>query len=90
MRELGSAALSLAYVAKGVIDCYAVEDLKPWDLAAGSILVREAGGQIYNTDGSEYSVTTGKILCGSSKELCDYLIENIKEIDSMKLNVAKI
>lgn len=46
VRRLGAAALDLAYVAAGRLDGYFERGLKPWDLAAGVLLVREAGGQV--------------------------------------------
>ena len=46
MRRLGSAALALAWVAAGFLDAYWEEELKPWDYAAGCVLVSEAGGRI--------------------------------------------
>jgi myo-inositol-1(or 4)-monophosphatase len=48
----GSAALNLAYIAAGRLDGYWSSSLKPWDMAAGIVLVREAGGRITKTDGS--------------------------------------
>ena len=46
LRRSGSAALDLAYLACGRIDCYFELDLKPWDYAAGTLLVQEAGGRV--------------------------------------------
>lgn len=46
VRLLGSAALSLAYVAAGVVDCYVEKDIKIWDVAAGLALVMAAGGDV--------------------------------------------
>lgn len=48
LRRLGSAALDLAYVAAGFFDAYWELDLKHWDVAAGILLVREAGGEVFN------------------------------------------
>ena len=50
VRRTGSAALDLAYVASGRLDAYLVAGAKPWDLAAGILLVREAGGKILSLD----------------------------------------
>lgn len=52
VRRFGSAALDLAYVAAGRFDGYWERDLKPWDVAAGILLVREAGGYVTEIDGS--------------------------------------
>jgi myo-inositol-1(or 4)-monophosphatase len=50
-RRMGSAALDLAYVAAGRYDGFWEYDLSPWDVAAGAIIVREAGGFITDTEG---------------------------------------
>lgn len=50
VRRLGAAALDLAYVAAGRLDGYFERGLKPWDLAAGALLVREAGGHVSRLD----------------------------------------
>ncbi len=52
LRRLGSTALSLAWIACGRLDGYWAWDNHPWDVAAGFVLVREAGGQITRVDGS--------------------------------------
>lgn len=51
VRRLGSAALDLAYVAAGRFDGYWEKDLKAWDMAAGMLLVKEAGGTVMDFDG---------------------------------------
>jgi len=51
VRRLGSAALDMAYVACGRLDAHWELNLKPWDIAAGVLLVREAGGKVSNPDG---------------------------------------
>lgn len=48
---MGSACMSLAYVASGYLDVYQCDGLFPWDAAAGLILVREAGGYMCDTSG---------------------------------------
>lgn len=52
VRNVGSAVLGLAYVAKGTIDGFQIDNLKPWDVAAGILLVREAGGTVIDTKGN--------------------------------------
>ncbi len=56
VRTLGSAALGLAYVAAGWLDAYFHLSLKPWDTAAGMLLVAEAGGRCTTLDGEPYHV----------------------------------
>lgn len=53
IRLLGSAALSLAYVASGRIDCYAEDDIMLWDVAAGIAIVKAAGGYVRNVYSSK-------------------------------------
>lgn len=61
-RRLGSAALDLAYVAAGRLDVFYEQGLKPWDVAAGQILVEEAGGLVTRFDGSPHALMSGEIL----------------------------
>jgi myo-inositol-1(or 4)-monophosphatase len=61
LRRLGSAALDLAYVAAGRFDGFWEESLKAWDMAAGALLVEEAGGTISGVDGSPYDPFGGHI-----------------------------
>ena len=61
-RRLGSAALDLAYVASGRLDVFWEQGLKRWDIAAGIVLVREAGGVVTRFDGSPLDLADGEIL----------------------------
>jgi myo-inositol-1(or 4)-monophosphatase len=56
IRRLGSAALDLAYVAAGRFDAYWEVTLHPWDMAAGKLLVEEAGGKVTHWDGSAHQI----------------------------------
>jgi myo-inositol-1(or 4)-monophosphatase len=58
LRRTGSTALNLAYVAAGRCDGYYAYDNHVWDVAAGVLLVREAGGVLTNADGSVYDPYT--------------------------------
>lgn len=62
IRRLGAASIDLAYTAAGYFDGYWELKLKPWDLAAGSLLVTEAGGKITRINGSEFSMNDENIL----------------------------
>ena len=62
VRRLGSAALDLAYVACGRFDGFWEINLNPWDVAAGVLLVREAGGIVSQYDNSEYSIFSQSLL----------------------------
>ena len=67
VRRPGAAALDLAYVAAGRLDAFWEIGLQPWDLAAGSLIIREAGGIISGIDGSEDYLDAGHVLCGTPK-----------------------
>lgn len=66
LRRSGSAALDLAYVAAGRYDGYWERNLKAWDLAAGIVLVREAGGIVSDVAGRDSALETGNVLAGNS------------------------
>ena len=65
IRRLGSAALDLCYVAAGRMDGFWEERLKPWDVAAGALLVEEAGGQITGIDGSAFDVRKPSLIASN-------------------------
>ena len=65
VRRFGSAALDLAYVAAGRLDGYWENDLSAWDIAAGIILVREAGGYVSDFNGGTSILETGTVLAGN-------------------------
>lgn len=67
MRRPGSAALDLAYVAAGFADGFFETGLNPWDVAAGSLLVQEAGGLIGNFTGDANFLHAGECLAASPK-----------------------
>jgi myo-inositol-1(or 4)-monophosphatase len=67
MRRTGSAALDLAYIATGRIDGFWQFGLQPWDIAAGSLLVREAGGLISDMQGGEDFLKDGNVVAGTPK-----------------------
>lgn len=65
VRRFGSAALDLAWVAAGRYDGYWERDLKPWDLAAGLLLVSEAGGKVTNADGGGDILAAGSVVASN-------------------------
>ncbi len=67
MRRAGAAALDLAYVAAGRLDGFFEKTLKPWDIAAGSLLITEAGGLVGNFSGESDYLHQGDVLAGSPK-----------------------
>jgi myo-inositol-1(or 4)-monophosphatase len=67
VRAGGSAALHLAYVAAGRLSGYWEVGLKPWDVAAGALLVQQAGGRITERSGMKYRLTTSDIIATNGK-----------------------
>ncbi|HEU4659246.1 MAG TPA: inositol monophosphatase family protein [Pseudolabrys sp.] len=65
LRRFGAAALDLAWVAAGRLDGYWERNLMPWDMAAGIILVREAGGFVSDLDGGDAMFAKGHIAAGN-------------------------
>jgi myo-inositol-1(or 4)-monophosphatase len=64
IRRPGAAALDLAYTACGIFDGFFEFRLSPWDIAAGSLMVEEAGGVVSDMDGGADFMPTGDVLCG--------------------------
>ena len=67
VRRMGVASLDLAYVASGKFDVFFEMYLKPWDIAAGTLLVREAGGFVSDFSGGENFMSSGHILATTPK-----------------------
>ena len=67
MRRTGSAALDLAYVASGRVDGFWEFGLKPWDIAAGTLLIREAGGLVSDMHGGDDFIKAGNVVAGTPK-----------------------
>jgi len=65
VRRAGSAVLDLCYVACGRLDGYWEHDVKPWDMAAGALMVLESGGSVTATDGSAFNVDAGQVLASN-------------------------
>ena len=65
VRRFGAAALDMAWLAAGRFDGYWERDLKPWDLAAGMLLVTEAGGKVTDADGGGEVLASGSIVAGN-------------------------
>ena len=65
LRRTGAAAMDLAWVAAGRFDGLVERDLKPWDIAAGMLLVREAGGYVSDGDGTQKMFEAGSLVAGN-------------------------
>ncbi len=79
LRRMGCASLDLAYVAAGRLDGVWSVGLQPWDMAAGSLLVKESGGLVGDMDGGEDYLKNGKIVAGNLK-IFKALLQTIQSI----------
>ena len=77
IRRPGAAALDLAYVAAGRFDGFWEMGLSPWDMAAGVLLITEAGGKVTNAEGGDDIMGSGSI-CAANLELHPLLVEKLK------------
>ncbi|XP_013187888.1 inositol monophosphatase 1 [Amyelois transitella] len=79
MRALGSAALNMAMVALGGADANFEFGIHAWDIAAGDILVREAGGVCIDPAGGPFDILSRRVLCASTMELAQELAKTIAQ-----------
>jgi len=78
IRRLGAAALDLAYVAVGRYDGFWEASLQPWDIAAGALIVEEAGGKVSDFAGSDGYLSSGDIVAASEQVYNQIVIETSK------------
>jgi myo-inositol-1(or 4)-monophosphatase len=81
VRRFGSAALDLAYVAAGRFDGFWERGLKPWDVAAGLLLVQEAGGRVTSLDDTETSLLSGDVVA-ANLDLHPQILERLRAAES--------
>jgi myo-inositol-1(or 4)-monophosphatase len=84
VRRLGSAAIDCAWTALGRLDGYWEFGIKPWDIAAGGLLVREAGGRATSTEGDEDFISSGTIVV-SNGLLHEQILRVLREGDAAPL-----
>jgi myo-inositol-1(or 4)-monophosphatase len=77
VRRFGAAALDLAFVAAGRFDGFWERDLGPWDVAAGILLVTEAGGKVTTTEGDEDVLGSGSI-CAANLEIHPLMLDRLR------------
>jgi len=80
VRIMGSAALETCYVAAGFIDVYWEVGLYPWDLAAGAIILREAGGVVVDVEGDPFTLSSGRIVACSNCFICEEVLSILKKV----------
>ena len=88
VRRTGSAAIDLAYVSCGRLDFFWEFGLKPWDMAAGTLLVQEAGGRVSDMRGAVHSVTASDHLLAGNGHLHDETLQLFAEIFQGQFRVA--
>ncbi len=81
VRRAGAATLDLAYVACGRLDGFWEHGLKIWDMAAGVLLVKEAGGMVCDIDGGENYLKSGNVV-GCNPHLMRQLLKTFKQVES--------
>uniref|UniRef100_A0A1B0CNZ5 Inositol-1-monophosphatase n=2 Tax=Lutzomyia longipalpis TaxID=7200 RepID=A0A1B0CNZ5_LUTLO len=89
IRSLGSIVLALCYVARGSLDAYQMEYLQPWDIAAGALLIQEAGGVVKNHRGGEYDIMKAQVLVAGTQELYDQMLAVNRECEGKVITFAK-
>ncbi|MBW4594945.1 MAG: inositol monophosphatase [Brasilonema angustatum HA4187-MV1] len=84
VRRSGSASLDLAHIACGRVDGYWERGLSPWDITAGIILIREAGGKVTAYDGSSLDISSGRILAtnGSIHNSLSHELQQVPPLSS--------
>ncbi|XP_067211466.1 inositol monophosphatase 1-like isoform X2 [Linepithema humile] len=80
-RSVGSAALDMAYVARGAVDCFHMDGLKVWDVAAGTLIVREAGGTVIDTKGGVYNIMKPNTVAAANETLAREMSKLIVDTD---------
>ena len=78
VRRAGAASLDIAYVAAGLADAFWESGLKPWDVAAGLLLLNEAGGRFSDYQGEDYIPGQSREILGSNAVLHDTLLDYLK------------
>ena len=81
VRRLGSAALDLCYVAAGRFEAFYEQKLNPWDMAAGALIVEEAGGRVTGMDGAAFDAAAGHIVASNGR-VHDNVLAVIAELRS--------
>lgn len=84
VRRIGSAAIDLAYVACGRFDSFYEYNLNPWDVSAGILLIREAGGIVSDFSGEEKNITGKEIIASNSSVYKEFYTEVSKRMKTKR------
>lgn len=88
MRINGAAALDLALTSRGIFDGFFESRLSPWDMAAGELLVREAGGVVVNYDGHPFNAISDKHIVAGPRHVVEHLLGMLQQVrDELKSSV---
>ena len=90
VRMLGSAAIMFAWVAAGRGSAYVEVDLSPWDICAGALLVREAGGTVTGLDGSPYELIRTRAVAASNGKVHGAVLDLMAGADAVGLDRAAV
>ncbi|KAM0736461.1 Inositol monophosphatase 2 [Formica fusca] len=86
IRSLGTAALTLCYVAMGAVEAYHIESIDAWDVAAGKLIIEEAGGVVIDTAGGELDIMMPRVIAACNQQIAQQLVDLFKRADSEILN----
>lgn len=78
VRRLGSAALNLCYIAAGRLDVYWATSVQAWDIAAGALIVREAGGVVTGLDGGPLDLERAELSAAATQDLYDEVMQVLR------------
>ena len=81
VRRSGSAALNLAYVARGWLDAFWATQILPWDVAAGVLMIQEAGGCVTGRDGGKFDLWNPHFLAAATPQLHEGLLRLLAPFD---------
>lgn len=81
IRTLGSAALTLCHVAMGAAEVYHSDNLMPWDVAAGVLIIREAGGEVIDTSGGDFDLMKPRLLAIGNRKIAPELVRLVQGAD---------
>jgi myo-inositol-1(or 4)-monophosphatase len=89
IRVLACSALTLAWIASGRLTAHFGYDLSSWDLVAGAMLIREAGGCITDITGSPYEVETRNMLCSNHPQVHEKILDVLQKNDAVSFERVK-
>ncbi|XP_071528085.1 inositol monophosphatase 1 isoform X1 [Panulirus ornatus] len=89
IRAMGSCTLNMCYVAMGGVDVCFEFGIHAWDMAAGYLVVTEAGGVVIDTEGGPFDLMRRRVLCASTQELAEKMAKLLKQYQPERDGVTK-